>query len=383
MWQARAVIAALCMLVSAWPQVGMAQAPAPAGAGPSLTGLLDRLEQERQGWLETAGTPAGARVAVPAKPLRKGSRGPDIALLCRALEARGLSPCTPGQEVVDAALADRIATAQRFYGLAADGLADSQLYNALALSGEERAARIAALAQQWQELRERAQAIGASKYIVVSIASFEARAVAADSVAISTRLIVGRPSRPTPVGMMNVVALKFNPDWTPPPTILKQDIYPNLAKGGDWIRAHGLVLLDKAGAEVDWEGLTPEEIRQAGYRFVQRPGDAAALGRLKFETDSPQNIYLHDTNERPLFARAMRAQSSGCIRVERWREMAAWVSESDLTAIDRKVATRKTFFEATAKVPVFVIYQLADLHDGRVVFYPDIYQRGEPKPADD
>jgi murein L,D-transpeptidase YcbB/YkuD len=29
-------------------------------------------------------------------------------------------------------------------------------------------------------------------------------------------------------------------------------------------------------------------------------------------------------------------------------------------------------------VPVFIVYQLADESAGRVVFYPDIYQRGAP-----
>jgi len=51
------------------------------------------------------------------------------------------------------------------------------------------------------------------------------------------------------------------------------------------------------------------------------------------------------------------------------------MSNSDAAGIDRKVATRKTFFEATPKVPVFVTYQLADMIEDRVVFYPDIYQR--------
>jgi murein L,D-transpeptidase YcbB/YkuD len=359
-------------------------ARAPSSSETNIARMLERLAEQQQAWQEAARAypeaPSVTRVTVPAKALRLGSKGADVALLCAALNARGFAPCTEGQQAVDAALAARIATAQRYYGLAADGIADAQLYNALALSAQERADRIAALIAQWEELRTRAREMGADKFLVVNVPSYEVKAVAGDGIALSSRAVVGRPERQTPIGTMNIRALKFNPDWTPPPTVLKRDIYPALANGGAWIREHGLVLVDRKGESVAWEGLSADEIRNAGYRFVQPAGQQAALGLLKFETDSSENIYLHDTNERYLFARASRARSSGCIRVERWRDLAAWMSNSDAAGIDRKVATRKTFFEATPKVPVFVIYQLADMQDGRVVFYPDIYQRGIKSP---
>jgi murein L,D-transpeptidase YcbB/YkuD len=389
---ARHTLTALCCaLALGWAQQAAAQdgasaKPAPsataspiAGSDAALTRMLERLAEQQQAWTEAALTypeaPSTARMTVPAKALRLGSKGPEVALLCAALQARGFAPCAPTQQVVDAGLAARIATAQRYYGLAADGIADAQLYNALALSAQERADRIGALIVQWEELRARAREMGADKFVVVNVPSYEVKAVAGDGIALTSRAVVGRPERQTPIGTMNIRALKFNPDWTPPPTVLKRDIYPALANGGAWIREHGLVLVDRKGESVDWEGLSAEDIRTGGYRFVQPAGERAALGLLKFETDSSENIYLHDTNERNLFARASRARSSGCIRVERWRDLAAWMSNSDAAGIDRKVATRKTFFEATPKVPVFVTYQLADMIDDRVVFYPDIYQR--------
>ena len=391
---ALSIVSVLSTLGLAWPQVSWAQSTSAQQASPTqavqapsseagVSAMLERLNEQKLAWLEAAQSapdaPVAAHVAVPAKPLRKGSKGAEVGVLCNALQARGFAPCKPSQDVVDADLAARIATAQRYYGLTADGLADTQLYNALALSAAERAARIEALIAEWESVRTRAREMGAEKYLVVNVPAFEVKAVAGDSIALASKTIVGRPERQTPLGVINVRAIKFNPDWTPPPTVLKRDIYPNLANGGEWIRAHGLVLVDRAGQQVAWEGLTVQEIREAGYRFVQPASEHAALGLLKFETDSSENIYLHDTNERNLFARASRARSSGCIRVERWRELAAWMNNTEASSIDRKVATRKTFFEATPKVPVFIIYQLADMNEGRVVFYPDIYQRNEPR----
>ncbi|MDB5805993.1 MAG: murein L,D-transpeptidase [Betaproteobacteria bacterium] len=377
--QRKQILAAgLAALTLTWSQAGLAQ-QVDTNNDASVAAMLARLAEQKQAWLDAAqadtGAPIAAHVAVPAKPLRKGSKGPEIAMLCNALEARGFVRCATKQDTVDAALASRIAAAQRFYGLAADGMADSQLYNALALSAAERAARIDALITEWEGIRAKAREMGADKYLVVNVPAFEVKAVANDNLALASRAIVGRPERQTPLGMINIRAIKFNPDWTPPATVLKRDIYPNLANGGDWIRAHGLVLVDRAGKAVEWEGLSADDIRNAGYHFVQPASERAALGLLKFETDSSENIYLHDTNERNLFARATRARSSGCIRVERWRELAAWMNGTEVGSIDRKVSTRKTFFEATPKVPVFIIYQLADVNDGRVVFYPDIYQR--------
>jgi len=398
----QAVAALLCALTLTWTHASLAQETAgpalpatlpatiaaPTADAGGVAAMLERLAQERQAWLQAAAdypeAPSTLRVAVPARALRKGSSGPEVAVLCQALEARGFAPCEAGQKRVDAALAARIATAQRYYGLAADGVADTQLYNALALSATERAARIEALLREWESIRARARELGADKYLVVNVPSFEVKAVAGDELALASRVIVGRAERQTPIGLINIRALKFNPDWTPPPTVLKRDIYPNLAGDGAWIRAHGLVLVDRAGKQVDWEGLSEQEIRAAGYHFVQPASAQAALGLLKFETDSAENIYLHDTNERALFGRAMRAKSSGCIRVERWRDLAAWMSDGEAASIDRKIATHKTFFESTPKVPVFIIYQLADISDGRVVFYPDIYRRGNAesgKPA--
>jgi murein L,D-transpeptidase YcbB/YkuD len=368
--------AALCAATLACAQPALAQQ---ARDESSVSTLIARLEEQKQAWLEAAQAdpqaPIAAHITVPAHALRRGTAGFEVAVLCAALEARGFEPCTPEQHSVDAALAARITAAQRYYGLAADGIADSQLYNALSLSAAERAERVTALITEWQGIRARAAEMGADKYIVVNVPAYEVRAMDGDTVALTSKAVVGRPERQTPLGVINVRAIKYNPDWTPPATVLKHDIYPALANGGAWIRAHGLQLRDRAGKVVDWEGLTAEDIRNAGYRFVQPASETAALGLLKFETDSSQNIYLHDTNERNLFARAARARSSGCIRVERWRELAAWMVDTDVSGVEHKVATRKTFFEATPKVPVFIVYQLADVQDGHVVFYPDIYQR--------
>ncbi|HEX4329532.1 MAG TPA: peptidoglycan-binding protein, partial [Burkholderiales bacterium] len=204
--------AGLAALTLAWSQAGFAQ-QAGTDSEAGVAAMLARLAEQEQAWLDAAqadpSAPLASHLAVPAKPLRKGSKGADVALLCNALEARGFVPCAPRQDTVDAALASRIATAQRYYGLAADGLADSQLYNALALSAAERAARIDALISEWEGIRAKAREMGADKYLVVNVPAFEVKAVTNDSLALTSRTIVGRPERQTPLGVINIRAIKF------------------------------------------------------------------------------------------------------------------------------------------------------------------------------
>lgn len=355
--------------------------PEPLGSAPegglSVAQMLEALEGERRALLAMSAPGAVSEARVPAKALKKGAKGEEVKTLCEALLLRGfIEGCDAGASMeLGPQMSKAVLAAQKSYGLVADGLADAQLYNALRMSAGERAELIGGLIAQWGEIEEQARQMGASRYIVVNIPSFEAKAVGGGEVRMSTPVVVGKPGRQTPVGVMNLTALKFNPNWTPPPTILKKDVYPRMKSGGSWIEKHGLVLLDREGNEVEWRGLSVADLRENGYRFVQPPGPSNALGQMKFETDSKEDIYLHDTNERSLFNQAMRARSSGCVRVKEWRDLASWAAAEKAASIEKKLATEKTFFQKTERIPVFVTYQLADFQNGRSTVYPDIYKR--------
>ena len=48
----------------------------------------------------------------------------------------------------------------------------------------------------------------------------------------------------------------------------------------------------------------------------QPPGGASVLGRLRFNFPNRFLVYQHDTNERFMFGREVRAYSHGCMRVQ-------------------------------------------------------------------
>ena len=62
---------------------------------------------------------------------------------------------------------------------------------------------------------------------------------------------------------------------------------------------------------------------------MQGSGDANSLGIMKFHFENKYSVYLHDTNQRYLFANAMRSLSHGCVRVQEWQQLAFYLFRND------------------------------------------------------
>ena len=173
------------------------------------------------------------------------------------------------------------------------------------------------------------------KLVVVNIPSFELVALEDGRPVLRSRVVVGRPSTPTPELSTAIWAVMFNPSWTP----------------------------------------TPAMVRWEGARHMP-PGPQNPLGRILFELDNDQLIFLHDTNDRRYFDRPVRAFSHGCVRVEQARALAAWALDVAEAEIDRSIARGGTHRELLpADVPVALVYRTRFPDDGgRLVEYPDVYR---------
>lgn len=139
------------------------------------------------------------------------------------------------------------------------------------------------------------------KFVLVDVPSYELIAYQDGAPVLRSRIVVGRPVTPTPELMTSMYAIKFNPSWTP----------------------------------------TPAMVRNEGLRPIP-PGPNNPLGRILFELDNDELVYLHDTNQKELFNRAERAFSHGCVRVEQARPLAAWVlgvSEAEIATMIARGAT--------------------------------------------
>lgn len=303
-------------------------------------------------------------------PLRRGAGGKRVAQLRRRLGELGyaLTPSGPFDGAVD----DAVKQFQQDNGLAADGIVDKQTRFNLNLTDFDRAAIIQSQMESMEAI-ENTQ--GDNPYLVVNIPAFTLHLFSQGQQILESRVIVGRPDRPTPVMRAEVVGIKYNPPWVPPPTIIKEDIFRNGKVDPKYLADHSLLLLDKKGRAVGVEGLTAQEVFRNGYHFFQPPGDKNALGKLKFELDNTPSVYLHDTNQQHLFKRENRAFSSGCVRVEKYLDLAALLTGTTPNDITENIRKDKTVTEPIDPVPVYFVYWLADVVNGRVVFFADVYRQ--------
>jgi murein L,D-transpeptidase YcbB/YkuD len=172
------------------------------------------------------------------------------------------------------------------------------------------------------------------KFILVNVPSYELIALQDGVPVLRSRVVVGKPGAQTPELQASMFAVQFNPAWTP----------------------------------------TPSMIRNEGLHYIP-PGPQNPLGRMMFDLDDDEFIYLHDTNEKGLFKREQRALSHGCVRVEQARALAAWslgVSEQE---IDAMVARGTTYSVPLPDIiPVALVYYTRFPDEGgQVASYPDIY----------
>ena len=67
------------------------------------------------------------------------------------------------------------------------------------------------------------------------------------------RIVVGKPSRETPILSSKLSNFVFNPTWTVPPTIIKEDLTPSASKNRNYFNRNRISIYDSKGQLV-----TPE-----------------------------------------------------------------------------------------------------------------------------
>jgi murein L,D-transpeptidase YcbB/YkuD len=117
----------------------------------------------------------------------------------------------------------------------------------------------------------------------------------------TTRVVIGKPSKATPLLSETMKYITVNPTWNVPPSIVYGEYLPALAQDP--------TVLARMGLRVHYD-------HGGGVSISQPPGEGNALGRLRFNFPNRFLVYQHDTPDKYMFAHDARAYSHGCMRVQ-------------------------------------------------------------------
>jgi hypothetical protein len=114
---------------------------------------------------------------------------------------------------------------------------------------------------------------------------------------------------------------------------------------------------------------------------LQPPGEANALGRIRFNFPNRFLVYQHDTPNKHLFQDSTRAYSHGCMRVQnpdQYAEVLLSISQPEEHYTATRIRSQYGLGERTIAfkrpIPVYVTYQTAFVDEsGKLQTRPDIY----------
>lgn len=307
--------------------------------------------------------------------LKLNEKSEHILLLKKQLNSSGQYQFEENN-IYDASLETFIKEQQQRFNLNPNGIIDAKTWHMIYEQPIDwRLKEIQKAKDNWTNILAKDQLSSNSQMIVVNIPSmtltlYEVQDDMSYKPVMSSNVVVGKPSTKTPIQDFNITALKYNPDWTPTKNILNRSVYKGGSINKEWIRSHNVSVYSN-GSRINLSEI--ENYDRSTLRFVQPSGSDNALGELKFETDSNQNIYLHDTNERNLFKRNMRLYSSGCIRVEKYFDLAQIISQQNPEDLRGKLDTKKTRIEKINTVPVYIDTSQVQLINNEIVFLPKVY----------
>ncbi|HEY8336595.1 MAG TPA: L,D-transpeptidase family protein [Tardiphaga sp.] len=304
------------------------------------------------------------------KPTKKQSAAvmedPRVPLL----RAR-LNVDNPDDTKYDAAVADAVRKFQASNELKASGVLDEATVRAMNAPKRDRQIdTVIVNMERWRWLPRQlgASAIG-NAYVVLNIPDYSLKVMHNGAQAWSTRVVVGKPgNHATPLLTETMKYITVNPTWNVPPSIIYNEYLPALQQDPTVLQRMGLKLTRNSDGSI---------------HIAQPPGEANALGRIRFNFPNKFLVYQHDTPDKNLFARDERAFSHGCMRVQNPDQYAATLLNITMPGeryTPEKIRSMYGHSEIDLKfptpIPVNITYQTAFVDDaGKLQLRKDVYGR--------
>jgi murein L,D-transpeptidase YcbB/YkuD len=206
-------------------------------------------------------------------------------------------------------------------------------------------------------------------YVILNIPDYTLKVMQNGAQVWTTRVVTGQPGiHATPLLTETMKFITVNPTWNVPPSIIYKEYLPALQQDPTVLQRMGLKL---------------ERARDGSIHISQPPGEANALGRIRFNFPNKFLVYQHDTPDKNLFAKEERAFSHGCMRVQYPDQYAATllgITDPNEHYTPEKIRSMYGHSEIDIKfptpIPVNITYQTAFVDEaGKLQFRKDVYGR--------
>lgn len=312
------------------------------------------------------------------REIRLDGRDAQYPLLVKRLAAEDAKLAGSAKPSI-AEMRDALKRFQLRNGLADDGRAGLKTIEALNVPASFRVSQIAANMERWRWMPRRFE----TRYVAVNVPDQSVAYVRDGTVALTSRVIVGRKTSPTPIVRAEISTVVANPPWNIPGDIAARDLLPRLRKNANYLATRNMVVMDgpkgdPQGRTIDWKKIVPAEFP---YAIRQLPGPQTGLGEIMLDSPNDFDVYLHDTPDKKLYASDMREISNGCVRVQEIFALTSLALTDDekeavpeLRKITRTSETQR--MPLSKPLPVYFLYWTALAgEDGSIGFRPDRYGR--------
>ena len=206
-------------------------------------------------------------------------------------------------------------------------------------------------------------------YVILNIPDYTLKVMQHGAQVWTTRVVTGKPGvHATPLLSETMKFITVNPTWNVPPSIIYNEYLPALQQDPTVLQRMGLRL---------------EQARDGSVHISQPPGEANALGRIRFNFPNKFLVYQHDTPDKYLFEKSERAYSHGCMRVQYPDQYASVLLNIALPnehwspeRIRSMYGSSEIDLKFPTPIPVNITYQTAFVDDaGKLQIRKDVYGR--------
>ena len=299
-------------------------------------------------------------IATNIKKLDSGSIDPAIVLVKKRLQLTGELSGDDTSSLYTHELKEAVKNYQLQHGFKVNGLVNAALVKDLNIPALVRVQQLLINMQRMRWMPTNPE----GKLIIVNIPEFEVYVDSGKTNLFHMDVVVGAEGHNTTMFSGRINQVVFSPYWDVPPSIVKKEIIPGMARKKNYLKDKNMEITGHEG----------------GLPVVrQKPGNKNALGKVKFLFPNSFNIYMHDSPEKGYFKRSERDLSHGCIRLSDAPKMAHYLLQNSvewpLEKIDSAMDSgREQFVKLIPSVPVIITYYTAWVDEKQLLhFAEDIY----------